>query len=364
MMIGVRLTNPDLWHNTFGGEKPMDFAFFNGVLRSTIFPAIDPWFAGGYNNYYYFGYVTVGVPTILLGIVPSIAYNLIVPTLFSLTGIAAFSTAFNISNGWQTTRYEFARSDDSNEVTKKSMRRSMGNPWVAGIAALMLVVIVGNLDTIRVFGNGVAQLAGYEQPTGLNDFLVNEYVDEYGVPPDETTLFNLNQRAANNDLGDRIRYEWTKTTDLITGLADGFGELLKGREMYISPERWFWGPTRVITEIPIQYDGAINEMPFFTFLYGDLHAHMIAMPMMLIAVAFVYNELMASGRDKRRIFWQVAALAIGGITVGLFQPTNTWDYPTFLILGIAGTWLCLVDYKGSYWSMVIDDLFGRVVVLS
>ncbi|MBZ0300767.1 MAG: DUF2298 domain-containing protein, partial [Anaerolineae bacterium] len=94
--LAVRLTNPDLWHPSFGGEKPMDFAYFNGVLRSTIFPAIDPWYAGGYLNYYYYGYVIVGVPVLLLKLVPSIAYNLILPTLFALTGIGAFAVAFNV----------------------------------------------------------------------------------------------------------------------------------------------------------------------------------------------------------------------------------------------------------------------------
>ena len=94
MMIAVRLTNPDLWHPYKGGEKPMDFAYLNGVLRSTTFPPIDPWFSGGFINYYYFGYVLLGAPTLLLGVVPSFAYNLMIPTIFSLTGIGAFSTAF------------------------------------------------------------------------------------------------------------------------------------------------------------------------------------------------------------------------------------------------------------------------------
>jgi len=63
----------------------MNFAYFNGVLRSTIFPPIDPWFAGGYINYYYWGYVLVGAPVKVLGIIPSIGYNLIIPTLFAMT---------------------------------------------------------------------------------------------------------------------------------------------------------------------------------------------------------------------------------------------------------------------------------------
>ena len=94
----IRIGNPDLWHPYKGGEKPMDFSYFNAVIKSTTFPPYDPWFAGGYINYYYYGFVIVGMLVKLTGIMPSIAYNLILPTLYSLLAIGMFSIIWNITH--------------------------------------------------------------------------------------------------------------------------------------------------------------------------------------------------------------------------------------------------------------------------
>ncbi len=339
--IGVRLTNPDLWHNAYGGEKPMDFAYFNGVLRSTIFPAIDPWFAEGYINYYYFGFVIVGVPTLLTAIMPSIAYNLILPTLFSVTGLGAFSVAYNVVSSWRTA--EQPAEPESTPPTPR--RRTLGNPLVAGIMALLLAVVLGNLDTMRVFVNGVATMGGYQQPTGLVEYYNRQLTADFTATSDqlpdelaqEIILSDARERASNAGVFDRVGYQINNVTTLVGGFVRGTGRILfNNQQLNIRPDRWFWAPTRTITEIPNSGDGAINEMPYFTFLYGDLHAHMISMPLMLFALVFVFHEVLVAGRDRRRGLTVFGTLFFGALVVGLFQAVNTWDYPTFLILSVLG----------------------------
>ena len=95
----IRIGNPDLWHPAKGGERPMDFSFFNAILKSTSFPPYHPWFAGGTINYYYYGFVLVGMPVKLLGIVPTIAYNFILPTLFAMVAMGAFCVGWNLVDG-------------------------------------------------------------------------------------------------------------------------------------------------------------------------------------------------------------------------------------------------------------------------
>ncbi|MBI4772051.1 MAG: hypothetical protein HY784_16950, partial [Chloroflexi bacterium] len=116
----IRLGNPDLWHPYFGGEKPMVFSFFNAVLKSTSFPPYSPWLAGYQLNYYYYGFVLVGIPVKLLGIVPSFGYNLVLPTLFALAGINAFCVAYNLVEAGRRKKEGGRRKEEGGKEVRKS----------------------------------------------------------------------------------------------------------------------------------------------------------------------------------------------------------------------------------------------------
>jgi len=346
--LAIRLTNPDLWHNVYGGEKPMDFAYFNGVLRSTVFPPVDPWYAGGYINYYFYGYVTVGAPVLLLKMVPSIAYNLIIPTIFAVIGVGTFSVAFNLVSAL---RDRTARSVQD-EPSKPAPR--LGNPWVAGIAALLLTGVFGNLDTPRVFLSEALLPAGYfNNPTGLQTYLTTEYsAQNNGAVPEGETLTRLAEQAASESQSPFLS-AWR-----------GLTRMLRGEPLPISPGRWYWAPTRVLSEptggTP-EYDSAIAEFPFFTFVYGDLHAHMIAMPMFIAVLGFVLHEIMAAGLKDRTRLSVFLAIFFGALMVGLLRPTNTWDWPTsaaLSVLGLGFAWW--IGHQRRFTRRALLELAGRV----
>lgn len=91
LFLGYRLINPDSYHPDWGGEKPMEIAHINAILRSAHFPPVDPWYADGYLNYYYYGAYLVAFMFKLTGIPSEIAFNLAQPTFAALLATGAFS---------------------------------------------------------------------------------------------------------------------------------------------------------------------------------------------------------------------------------------------------------------------------------
>ena len=293
LMLFIRWGNPDLWHPWRGGEKPMDLSYFTAVLKSTIFPPYDPWYSGGYINYYYFGFVLAAVPTKLLGIVPYIAYNLIIPTFFALTGLGVFSI------GWNLIRHSLHLEDPLVEQIKLADRKS----FTAGLLGIFFTVIAGNLGTVRLIWQAFQKLAA---PDGVID--------------------------------------GARTVEHISWFFKGLSVYAKGGvELPIGFGDWFWVPSRALP------GDTITEFPFFTFTYADLHAHMIALPITLIAISltltFLFTQWKKIDLSRLKNLGNLAiTLSFAGLVLGVLKATNTWDWPTFTALLCSGILYVVVRY--------------------
>jgi len=73
-------------------EKFMDHAFLASVMRNPVVPPLDPWFAGGFLNvYYYLGYWMIGCLGIVAGAPSNIVFNLALPTIFGMTALSLYA---------------------------------------------------------------------------------------------------------------------------------------------------------------------------------------------------------------------------------------------------------------------------------
>lgn len=345
----IRIANPDIWHPYKGGEKPMDFSYFQAVLKSTTFPPFDPWFAGGYINYYYYGFVVVGVLVKWLGIEPAIAYNLILPTLFASVGAGAFSIGWNFFAGggniFKRPEKEEPEVDPDLEDVLENMAEKIGLleedsveleedlptgravPLLAGLSASFMTLIFGNLGTVRMIVQGFQRIA-----------------------------------SPGGDVKDAVFYlRWL-------WFFQGIIKYFSGTPFPYPPGDWYWIPSRAIPGT------VITEFPNFTFLYADMHAHMIALPITILALAWALSILKGRWKWERQgslpAWVQVgAAIFFGALVIGALRPTNTWDFPTYLLIaalvllytGLRYAWFDVEKSERSLLNLL--PLLGAVALL-
>lgn len=312
----LRALNPDLWQPGRGGEKPMELAIFNAILRSPWFPPYDPWFAGGTLHYYYFGYVPWATISRLTGIVPEVAFNLAFPSLYALLLLNVWIAAAALISRMQRT----AREGDAPDRA--------GTRWrliVLALGAPVFVGVLGNLDFVRRLGRG-----------------------EWGYPPAPSWM---------EPFGDAGHIVWG-----IWNALTGGGDLTNTA---------FWDPTRVIPN-------TINEFPYFSLLFGDLHAHVLAMPVIaaviVVAICIALSSVAPGAQAGNALLgtiggWRrMAPVALaGGFFSGSLIATNTWEYPPAVAPIIAAAAIsAFKDFEMSAaWRRVRDVvIFAAIVVIS
>lgn len=106
-------------------------------------------------------------------------------------------------------------------------------------------------------------------------------------------------------------------------------------------DMWFfdgigWNASRIIVDDPQSGAHPISEFPAFSFILGDLHPHLLALPYtvtalmvawMLLTLGPVSDGSSVLRRDGFRI-------GISGLIVGSLYAMNSWDFPTYLLIAL------------------------------
>ena len=284
----LRHANPDLWHPFRGGEKPMELAYLTAVVRSTTLPPFDPWFAGGYLNYYYWGYFVVSSIIRVTGILPTTAFNLAVPMFFALTVTGAYSLVYNLAEGVRQRRVA------GHTITIPGVGsllplpigedRALWRQWAwtpigAGLMAGLFTAVIGNLD-------GLVKM---------------------------------------------VQNTWHRVLDGVPFPAFDYwlsSRMLPDLENFDPNPLAFWVPDRLPGLLDVSPH--ITEFPFFTFLFADLHAHMMVIPFTLLVIALGFNLVV--GLRAGSWLWTAVAAAALALGLGSLWAVNSWDYPTYVIL--------------------------------
>jgi YYY domain-containing protein len=220
LMLELRFVNPTISY----AEKFMDHAFLASVMRQPVIPPLDPWFAGGtLNVYYYLGYWMFGCLAIVSAVPSNLAFNLALPTIL-------------------------------------------------GIAAVNLYAI--------------------------GDLLLD-------------------------------RFRWLPLITLLLPNPSFFYQIIQGKGV----NAVIWYSTRTIAN-------TINEYPLFSFIWGDVHPHVIGIFNQIFLIFILIFALKRWSALSSSARWVVCFLA--AVSLGSMPLLNTWDVliyaPITVIFGILIWW--------------------------
>ena len=306
----VRAANPELAST----EKPMELMFINSILRSETFPPQDAWLSGYAISYYYFGYVLTAMLARLSDINGSTAHNLMTSLIFALGAIGSFGIVYNFLT---SSRFPHHKSDQSPIVNRQS---SIVNALLAPLFLLLVSNFEALLEVLHRRGLGWVRDPDTQAWTG--PFWTWLDMKELSQPPVEP-------------LG------WVPNRYL-----------------------WWWRASRVIQDYDINggFREAIDEFPFFSFLLGDLHPHVLAIPFGLLAVSVAMNIFLGGWKGSKvnvmgaqfhiaPTGFLFAALVLGGLAF-----LNTWDILVAAALIVFAFVLWRANEDGWSWSR-LEDLF-------
>ena len=201
------------------------------------FPAVRPLVRGRLHQLLLLRLGDLASVVRLTGIVPAVAFNLAVPTVFGLA----------ILNSWA---------------------------FVSSAVSFLSAICACGRSGIR--SDWACSVRSSCASSAISIWRAASVVGEYGL----SAGFRVVALLGLGSVGDIIRGD----------LARG------GRLAHAVPPDAYWTPTRVI-------GGTVNEFPYFSMLFADLHPHMMAIPFsllaMVIALGIVASHVWPEDQPRR-----------------------------------------------------------------
>jgi YYY domain-containing protein len=373
-MAFIRSANPEI----VGTEKPMELMFINGIMNSPTFPPRDLWLSGYSISYYYFGYVMTAMLATFTGVPATMAFNLMLALIFSLSAVGAYGVLYNLLANYQLSRsipvgpITEDQSQASDPSTSSGQRlqsptpnpiSSIFSPLLAPLFLLIFSNVEGFLEILHkrgLFWSGDKNFWTWLDMKELSEPpvpLAGNIFERLGYWWGQGTISEVPLPEVNSWLTQIIYWLDLKSTLLGKWFSEQF-----------MPDRywWWWRASRVIQDYDLNGTPreAIDEFPAFSYILGDLHPHVLSMPFVLLAIAVALNIFLGGWNGSINLYFGqlrinklgffVSALVLGGLAF-----LNTWDVLFVGVLIVFSYALAQVNEAGWGWERVEDVLlFG------
>jgi YYY domain-containing protein len=200
----------------------------------------------------------------------------------------------------------------------------------------------------------LVKLSGVAPAVGYN--LALSAVFAFTVAGAFSVAYNLSRRLAWATLGPLF----------VAVIGNWHAVLVQLPGGYLPQSGWFWDSTRVLGttfingRIALNFDPpTINEFPFFSFILGDLHPHVMALPVTILVSTLGLNLLFSPA--PLALGWDngvVDRLALTAIACGSLYAINSWDFPTYFLV-VAACLLAnayLTDASPGWWRVPLISI--------
>ena len=203
--------------------------------------------------------------------------------------------------------------------------------------------------------------------------------------------FSLVHQMVTDRLG-RIRTGWKKALPSVTGILAGISVSIAGNMHYVVygqiipfiqklkgeevSSYWFPDATRYIGFNPDVEDKTIHEFPCYSFVLGDLHAHVVDIMFVLLLLGLLYawmkkvrtTELSGESMSRKQ-FWKkqllMPQLLAAGALLGMFHWTNYWDFVIYFVVTCgAALFMNIIGQKGKIrWALGVTAVQAAEILI-